>query len=1017
MSRQGFSRRDLLVRSGQAAAVLGVAGVAAPSAAAEPDGPTATLREGTNISAAPSPDGRWIAVDLVTAIWVLPAGGGSARRLTDESQDATLPTWSPDGGRIAFQSYRDGRYHLWQVDVAGGAPRRLTSGPHDEREPAFSPDGGRIAFTSDRGGNYGVWLLDVSSGAITALVGGPGEAAAPRWSADGTRIAFTVDETAIDVVVVATGERTRVVTAPAGGRLYGASFGPDGALSHTLVQGPKSFLVHGDRRLTTDEDVFGFAATWTGGSALYTADGRIRRRDPDGTVTDIRFEATVPYRRVAAPRTRPPESTGPEPVRGIASPVVSPDGRLLAFRALNAIHLAPVLGGRPRRITEGDFFDSDPDFAPDGRSLVYSGDRTGVPTLRLRDLVSGADRVLAPTGGAQTLPRFSPDGRRIAHVDQDGVVWVLDVAAGTRRQVTPTLFMPGRPSWSADGRTLALAAVKPVSRRFREGTSQVLTVDLDTLALTYTEPMPFRSLATRGDDGPVFSPDGRRLAFVVESVAWVVDVDAAGRFLGDPRQVTDEVTDSPSWLGNDTLVYLCNGKVRRTALDGRPRTIRLDFTWRRATPPPRTIVHVGALWDGESAGVRTDVDVVVEHGRVQEIRAHRGTTDPVVDAHDLVALPGLVDAHNHWHLRGRAWGARQGRLWLAYGITTTRSPGDPAYQMVETREALAAGALVGPRFYGTGEAIDGSRIYYNFMRPTLSRAQLDKELKRARELDYDLIKTYVRLPVDLQRAAASAAHRAGLRLTSHYLYPAANLGMDGMEHVGATNRLGYSHTVSRTGRAYQDVVELFTRSGMSITPTLFHSRALYDTDKSLVDDERTRILFPPWEYQRYVADAGNAGTPEYPYHRETLAGWVDLALRVHRAGGLVISGTDAPLDNVATSTHQNLRAMVEFGFTPREALTTATRNPAAWLGLEDRLGTLRPGAFADISFVAGDPLTDIRHAAAVRRVMVAGTLHTVPDLLAPFRTTTAAAVPPPPTGDDHWWHEPEWSVHACCGEF
>jgi len=784
--------------------------------------------------------------------------------------------------------------------------------------------------------------------------------------------------------------------------------------------------VLGDRPLTSGEDVFGFAATWTGGAVLYTADGRIRRREADGATRDVPFEAVVPVGGRVPPREgRDLTAVGDNPVRGIAGPVVSRDGSRIAFRALNDLHLVPVAGGRPRGLTDGGWFDSDPDFSPDGRSIVYSSDRTGVPALRLCDLVTGEDRAPAPAPGAQTRPRFSPDGARVAYVDQDGAVWVLEVATGGRRQVTPALFTPGRPTWSADGAVLALAAVNPFSRRFREGTSQVLTVDLAGGGLRYTEPMPFRSIATRGDDGPVWSPDGRHLVFVVESTAWVVAVDAAGRFLGDPRRVTDEVTDSPTWCGPDSLVYLSSGRLRRVPLAGGPaRTVRLDFTWRRPRPPRRAIVHAGAVWDGESDRLRHDVDVVVEDGRVQEVRGHRASAgDRVVDARDLVAIPGLIDMHNHWHLRGRQWGARQGRAWLAYGVTTTRSPGDPAYQMVETREALAAGTLVGPRYLATGEAIDGSRVYYDFMRPTLSREQLDLEVQRALELDYDLVKTYVRLPVELQRATAAAAHRAGLRLTSHYLYPAADLGMDGMEHVGATNRLGYSHTISRTGRAYQDVVELFAKSGMSVTPTLFHARALYAEDRSLVEDERTRVLFPPWEHRRYVEEADAAGTPASPWSREVLAGWVDMGLRVHRAGGLVVCGTDAPLDHVATSTHQNLRAMVAFGFTPLEALTTATRNAAEWLGMAGRLGAVRPGAHADLALVAGDPLADVRAAAAVRLVMVGGVPHRVEDLLAPYRAepVAAAAAPLPPAPSaardhGHWWHEPEWSAHVCCGE-
>ncbi|GAB3873285.1 hypothetical protein GCM10029964_013270 [Kibdelosporangium lantanae] len=141
MSPEGLSRRELLLRSGAVAAGLTVAGGVA--ATAEPDTGGVVLTEGTNMSASLSPDGKWIAVDLVTGIWVLPAGGGRARRLTDDLQDATLPTWSPDGRTIVFQSYREGNFHLYAIDARGGAPRKLTSGRYDNREPVFSPTAGR----------------------------------------------------------------------------------------------------------------------------------------------------------------------------------------------------------------------------------------------------------------------------------------------------------------------------------------------------------------------------------------------------------------------------------------------------------------------------------------------------------------------------------------------------------------------------------------------------------------------------------------------------------------------------------------------------------------------------------------------------------------------------------------------------------------------------------------------------------------------------------------------------------
>jgi Tol biopolymer transport system component len=1021
-----LSRRDVLMGGG----VLAAAGtLGLPTAAPSGSRDTVTLTEGTNISAAPAPDGALIAFDLVNSIWTVPAGGGEARRLTDDLGEATLPHFAPDGGALVFQSYRDGNYHLWTIGVNGTGLRRLTSGPFDHREPRFAPDGRSIAFSSDRGGgSYGIYRYDLATGAVDPLIDIPAEQAWPAWSPDGARVAYTVDDKAIDVLDLGTGAVTRVVSTT-DSTLFGPSFSPDGrSLAYVRLTGARAELMVDEVALTSGEDVFAFSPSWlSGGELLYVADGHIRRRPAaPGSAVDVPFAAAVPvvarseYRRAV----RDVSSSREGDVLGIASPVVSRDGTRVAFRALNALWLLDLGSPRPREIVSDGYFCSDPDFSPDGKSLVYSSDRAGDADLWLRDLSTGAERRLTALPGAQLTPRFSPDGSRIAYQDHDGATWVLDVQSGQSTQVTPTLFMPGRPSWSPDGNTLTLAAVKPYSKRFREGTSQILTVNLSDGTLSYQEPMPHGSIATRGDDGPLWSPDGAHLAFVVESTAWVAPVDAAGRLTGPARQVTREVTDSLAWIGADRLLYLNNGRLRAVSIrDGRTWDIPVSLRWQRAEVAERTVIRAGALWDGRSSSLRENVDIVVSHGRVEAVLP-AGSGRATVDASELTVLPGLIDAHNHWHLRGRQWGDRQGRAWLAYGVTTTRSPGDPAYQMVETREALDSGARVGPRYFATGEAVDGSRVYYNFMRPTRSVEQLRLELERAERLGYDLIKTYVRLPVDYQKRVIQAAHRAGLPLSSHYLYPAEHLGMDGMEHTGATNRLGYSHTVSRLGRAYADAVELFVRSGMSITPTLFNSAVMYAEDRSLVDDPRTRTLYPSWEYQRLVKKAEDALSPPAATMRALLAANVDMVLRIHRGGGFVIAGTDSPLDNVAVSLHTNLRAMVKYGFTPFEALTTATRNSARWLGREHELGVVAPGALADLAFVTGDPLTDIRAAAAVRMVMVGGTLFTVDDLMAPFTAPTAAGTPAAvrqavaaehrhdPT---HWWHEPEWSQLVCCG--
>jgi len=990
----------------------------------------ATLTEGTNFMVAVSPDGAWLAFDLVTAIWVTPSAGGRSRRLTDDLQDATRPRWAPDGQQLVFQSYRDGNFHLWSIHPDGTGLRQLTTGRFDHREPHFSPDGRSVVFSSDRGGSgsYGIHRLDLATGGIVALTDDPTEEAEPVASPDGQKIAFTVDSSSIVELDLTTGQRRIAVPAQTGFAVYGPAYSPSGQLAYVRNSGPASDLVVGDQTVTSGKDVFAVPPSWASANELYyTADGRVLLHTIGGAHAVVPFTASVPVTS-RRPRPKAPdiESTKRRPVLGIASPTVSPDGRLLAFRALNALWLAATDGRTaPRKVVADGYFNSDPDFSPDGKKLLYASDRDGTADLWLHDLATGADSKLSSLPGAQTAPRFSPDGKQVAYQDQDGIAWVLELASNQVRQLTPTLFQPGRVSWSADGRTIVLAAVKPFSKRFREGTSQLLYVDVATTTFEYVEPMPFRSLATRGDDGPVFSPDGKWLAFVVESLLYVVPVDRRGRFTGNPRAITDEVTDSPVWQDERTLLYLHNGQLRRVDLQGsRPRTVKLDLTWQRAKVNQHVTIHAGALWDGRAKELRPDVDVVLDGAKIAAVRPHRGEAD--IDASGLTVMPGLIDAHVHWHLRGRAWGARQGNLWLAYGITSTRSPGDPAYQMQETREALSHGSLTGPRYFATGEAIDGSRVYYNFMRPTLSLRQLGLELDRVEGLAYDLVKTYVRLPIEYQRRAIAAVHRLGLQLSSHYLYPAEHLGMDGMEHTGATNRLGYSHTVSRLGRAYADVVTLFTSAGLSVTPTLFTSTMAHVDDPSLVTDPRTTTLYPAWEYAALQAKVNTAAGPAGITTRELLKGNVDMVLRIHRGGGFVIAGTDSPLDNIAISLHANLRSMVAGGFTPYEALTTATRNPARWLNLEDKLGVVRAGAQADLSFVRGNPLADITHAAAVQQVMVAGKLHTVDQLLEPFnaRQTSLVAAgngPQPLTREqahahdpEYWWHEPEWLHHLCC---
>jgi len=241
-----------------------------------------------------------------------------------------------------------------------------------------------------------------------------------------------------------------------------------------------------------------------------------------------------------------------------------------------------------------------------------------------------------------------------------------------------------------------------------------------------------------------------------------------------------------------------------------------------------------------------------------------------------------------------------------------------------------------------------------------------------------------------------------------------------MEHIGATSRLGYSRTVSALGVSYQDITAVFVQAGARRTPTLFQASALYGTDRSLVDDHRIKTLFPPWEYAKLAARAKQAAAGDNTVVLKALERSVDHLKAIIRNGGRVVTGTDSPIDVNAVSLHMNLRGMVAYGLTPFEALTTATRWPGEYL--DHPIGVIAPGMLADLVVTEGNPLVNIRDAAAVRHVVKNGVAHDIPTLLAPFEGKAQAAADPAPArlasmAGGHWWHSADYveeSRAACC---
>jgi Tol biopolymer transport system component/imidazolonepropionase-like amidohydrolase len=955
------------------------------------------LREGTNIAAAVAPDGRTIAFDLLGRIWVIPRAGGVATALTAPLDESRQPVWSPDGARIAFQSYRDGTWHIWSIARDGSDPRQHTFGEFDEREPDYTGNGRAIVFSSDRSGNYDIWSVDLAGGALSRLTDDPADDATPAVNRATGAIAFTSTRAPGPGVWFRQSDGTTALWVATAGTPNAPSWSPDGAMiSWTEFGTATARLMVAERggtpRALSPEgsDPFPFRAAWLPqGELLYTGDGQIRIVNSAGEERPaVPFEAHVTFTRTAYTRRgRDFDGTAPGKVYGIISPALSPDGKTIAFGALG--DLWQVKGGVLTQLTHDPFVQFDPVWSPDGRSLAFVSDKGGTMELWLRDMSNSAERPLTTNEGGAALPTWSPDGREIVYQVQRGLgteIRRITVATGAIRLIKSNLFQPSRVSFSPDGALMTVVALKPYSARYREGRNDILVFNRDGGDEHWFVPPGGRGITTRGSDGPVWSPDGHRMAYIQDGLLVTIPVTATGEPNGPVTRVTQELANTPTWSADGrTLLYQATDGIRLLDVgSGAATKVDVPLTWVRRHPTHRIVVHAGKFWDGAAERVRENVDIVIKGNRIERVVAHAAQwhKDSVVDAGAMTVIPGLADGHTH---EGFGVGEGLGRTWLSYGITTIRDPSSEPFQMRERREAVESGVRVGPRALSTGRIFDGERIYYGFGNAMTPGAQLEQELERAVVLNFDLIKTYVRLSDALQARIIEYAHAHGIPVSSHELYPSVAFGGDHVEHISGTSRRGYSPKMSRLSRSYGDVSELLISSGMSLTPTVALQGGFNLVTRrtpAILDDPRLAIAYGPSYVEALKAALRAPAAGPFATTPEMVASLGKLVTHVVRGGGRVMAGTDSPIIPFGLGLHVELQNYVEGGLTPREALITATSGFAKIVGIDKDLGTIAPGKLADLIAVEGNPLDQITDTRRVRVVVKNGEVYTLARLLA-----------------------------------
>lgn len=569
-----------------------------------------TTDEGTWISLDVSPDGRTIAFSLLGDLYLLPAEGGAARRITSGTAYDVEPRFSPDGTRLAFASDRGGIENLWTSNLEGGDLRQVSqekdltvSSPAwspdgdylvgrkritdtsslgtvelwmwhvkggagvkitdrekqpDAADPAFSPDGRFIAFSArptryqyDRNVDEGIWQLkrfDRRTGQITELTREYGGAAAPRYSPDGRQLAYVRRVREKTVLEV-------MNTATGGVRRVA-----DG-LTRDMQQG---FAFHGTFP--------GYAWTPDGKSIVTTADHKIWRFDAaTGARTPVPFTAEVNQRVTEAVRFERKISNDVR-ARIVRWPSESPDGRRLAFSAVGHVYLMDLPSGAPRRLTTSSELEYAPAWSADGRRLAYVSwsDQHGghVWTVEIAaDGSVGAPRRVTRLPGQYANPAFSPDGSKLVFLRGSGAtfrdhetaeelwheVLVAPASGGDAQYVIgvanrgPNRRM-ARPQLAPDGQRVYFIDNEPPGKPGEVPKTVLVSVKLDG-----TDKQAHLRWA-RAEEASI-SPDGRWVAFSEQHNAYVTALPQVGNQTVEiglekaPLPLGQLTDDGGQWVG------------------------------------------------------------------------------------------------------------------------------------------------------------------------------------------------------------------------------------------------------------------------------------------------------------------------------------------------------------------------------------------------------------------------------------------------------------------------------------
>ncbi len=1032
---------------------------------------TLDLTEGSWISLDVSPDGRTIVFDLLGDLYTMPIEGGNASQLTRGMMFDAQPRFSPDGKSVVFTSDRDGGDNVWTIEVATGKTRQITKGKQDRfRSPEWTPDGNYIVV-SRAVTPIGVskpWMYHKDGGSGVQLVRDPSPVPAtgplsligPAFGSDERYIwlaqrsgaweynagfpqysLITLDRQTgrRDTRANLLGGAIRPALSPDGRYLvYGSRYeAQTGLRLRDFTTGEERWLAFPVQRdeqesVASLDALPGFSFTPDSRAVIASYGGRIWRIPVDGS-----GQSEIPFRVQAALELGPklefayPISDSAEfTVKQIRDAVPSPDGRRLAFIALDKLYLMDFPAGSPRRLTSMEGTEAQPAWSHDGRSLAWVSWTSDGGQLYRIDVAGGQPVPLSRSRAMYTEPAWSPDDGRIVVIREPAqpaleeggfagaaeLVWI-PAAGGDATLIAPAGDR-GNPHFSRDSsriylygggtglvsirwdgtderthlrvtgarRPEATSAAAAASMELSPGGDQVLvqvandlyvlpliesgTAPTISLASPESAELPVRRLTEVGGQFPSWSADGRAVHFSIGNSHFVYDLDRARRFQDSLEAVTPPAPAAAATPSGPRY---------------EPAETRIVVRAQRDIPQGTAVFRGARIVTMNGNEIIPNGDLVVQNNRILSIGPRGRVRIPsgarVFDVSGKTIVPGFVDTHAHLGLRS---GIHQ-QPWsylanLAYGVTTTRDPQTGTTDVLSYEDLVTAGLETGPRIYSTGPGLF-STVYVPGAGENIQDLEHARRVMRRYSQYYDTktLKMYVGGNRQQRQWILTAAREQNIMpttegaLDTRYDLTMAIDGYPGQEH--AIPMFPF----------YKDVQMLFAESGIAYTPTLIVSyngpfgENWWYTTEDVYGDARLR-RFTPYEElagksRRRVRGLGGGGNDAGWYSRDEYS--FDKIARganaILKAGGLVGVGSHGQLQGLGY--HWEMWMLSSGGMSNFDVLRCATILGARALGLSNDLGSLESGKLADFVVLDRNPLVSIRNTNSVGMVMKNGRLY------------------------------------------